>query len=120
MEKEKVLDIVLNEQYFSIKDLRFNAQLGNMLSKDELNSFLETKDSFVEENNKYFSKLPLKSFNSKHVFFVVGNYLENAIDEYVTTLNEDLKQNEKFFLERHIDDIMTSRLFSEIEGNLNI
>lgn len=120
MEKEKVLDIVLNEQYFSIKDLRFNAQLGYMLSKDELNGFLETKDSFVEENNKYFSKLPLKSFNSKHVFFVVGNYLENAIDEYVTTLNEDLKQNEKFFLERHIDDIMTSRLFSEIEGTLNI
>ena len=44
MEKEKVLDIVLNEQYFSIKDLRFNAQLGYMLSKDELNGFLETKD----------------------------------------------------------------------------
>ncbi len=120
MEKEKVLVIVLGKKYLSLKDLRYNSKIGYMFSKTELEDFLEVKEQLIEENSEYFFNLTLKPFNSKHIFYVEGNYLLNSINDYYCTLNEDYEENKKFFIDRHFDDILMSRIYSEIEGTLNI
>lgn len=120
MDKNTVLSIILDKQCFSLEDLRYNSKLGYMLSKSELESFLEIKERLIEEKEPLICNLTLKSFNSKYIFYVKSIYLSNLLTDYYMTLRKDLKENKKFFTDRHIDDIMMSRIYSEIEGTLNI
>ena len=40
--------------------------------------------------------------------------------EYLSTLIKDYAENKDFLTNRNIDQIMLSRIFSEVEGTLNI
>lgn len=121
MEEEKFVKIVFGENYYSPKDLRYNTKVGYMLSKDELNELKEIKDKLADGDiNKYVINIPLKTFNSKHFFYVDGLYLINAIKAYFSDINEDFRKNEIPFFNRNAEQIVTSRVFSEIEGTLNI
>lgn len=120
MDKYKALQILLADQYYTIDDLRYNKKLGFMLSKNELNDYLTTKDNLVKEGFEPLVKIPLKTFNSQHLFFCSGNYLLYNHNEYLSTLIKDYKENNAFLTNRNMTQIMHSRIFSEIEGTLNI
>lgn len=120
MKKEEALKIILNDEYYGIEDLRYNKKVGIMLSKDEFSEFLSIKDSLIDEKDKSIRKLPLKTFNSKHCFFVEGRYLLSVQREYLTLLISDYEFNQSLLFSRNIEDMLISRLFSEVEGSLNI
>ncbi|MCI8735340.1 MAG: Fic family protein [Clostridia bacterium] len=120
MDKAKALCILLGKKYYSLSDLRYNAKAGYLLTKDELNDFMLLKEDLTEDGEEGFIDLPLKSFNSRHIFYVDGVYLMDIMTDYYRTLNDDYEENKKFFLERHISDIISSRIYSEIEGTLDI
>lgn len=120
MDKQFVLKTVLCNNYYDIDDLRYNKNVDILLSKEELKKFLEIKDGFLDENNNNFIKLPLKTFNSKYCFYVNGEYLKNAYTEYLSLLMDDFETTNDFFFNRHKDDIIMSRIFSEVEGTLNV
>ena len=44
MDKNKILQILLENKYYTIDDLRYNKNVGILFSKDELNDFLDTKE----------------------------------------------------------------------------
>lgn len=120
MDKSKVSDIIFGDKYYNIEDLRYNQKIGIKFSKDQFQEFLQLKDSLIDENYKYIKKLPLKTFNSKHCFYVNGKYLLSLYNEYLQVFISDYKLNQSSVFERNTTDILISRLFSEIEGTLKI
>ena len=120
MDKQEVLKIIINDKYYTMEDLRYNQKIGIKFSKEQFQDFLKTKDDLVEENLKFFKKIPLKTFNSKHCFYVEGNYLLSTYMEYLQMCLSDLELNQSSLFDRNAKDMLTSRLFSEIEGSLDI
>lgn len=120
MELSKLRDLILGEEYYSIEDLRYNSKLGILMSKDELNEFFDEKERMIDAGNIHIKKLPLKTFNSKYCFYVNGIYLLDKLTQYYSTHVEDMKLNRISLFTRHADDILMSRLFSEVEGTLNV
>lgn len=120
MDKQEVLKIIINDKYYTMEDLRYNQKIGIKFSKEQFQDFLKTKDDLVEENLEFFKKIPLKTFNSKHCFYVEGNYLLSTYMEYLQMCLSDLELNQSSLFDRNVKDMLTSRLFSEIEGSLDI
>ncbi len=120
MEKKEWIKIIFGDDYYTIDDLRYNQKLGFLLSKDELAQFLKQKETFIDEKNERIENLPLKTFNSKYCFYVNGKYLISNYKEYLSTFIEDLEMNQKTLFDRNMDDILMSRVFSEVEGTLNV
>lgn len=120
MDKQNAVKLIVGNKYHSINDLRYNQKVGVMLSKDEFNQFLSIKDQLIDEGFEYINALPLKTFNSKHCFYVNALYLLETQNEYLRLFVSDYELNQISLFDRNIEDILTSRLFSEIEGTLNI
>ena len=120
MNKEYALGLITKNKYPTIDDLRYNQKMGIMLSKEGFAEFLALKDQFVEERFDIMRPLPLKTFNSKHCFYVNGAYLLSALNEYMRILVADYEMNQSWLFNRNAEDMAISRLFSEIEGSLNI
>ena len=120
MDKQNAVKLIVGNKYHSINDLRYNQKVGVMLSKDEFNQFLSIKDQLIDEGFEYINALPLKTFNSKHCFYVNAPYLLETQNEYLRLFVSDYELNQISLFDRNIEDILTSRLFSEIEGTLNI
>ena len=120
MDKQQALELILGDQYHSINDLRYNQRVGIMLSKGEFEQFLSIKDQLIDEKFEYIKALPLKIFNSKHCFYVNASYLLETENEYLRLLVSDYELNQISLFDRNIEDMFTSRLFSEVEGTLNI
>ncbi len=120
MDKIKVLELLTQDKYYSVDDLRYNQKVGVMFSKEQFSEFLSIKDELVEENVQLFRVLPLKTFNSKHCFYVFLKYLASVFEEYIRLLSSDFESNHSSLFMRNLDDIMMSSVFSEIEGSLNI
>ncbi len=120
MEKYKIDELVFGANYYSIEDLRYNQKLSIMMSKDELSDFFNEKDKLIQEGEERIFKLPLKTFNSKCCYYVKGQYLSEKINEYMSTYLEDMEVYQKSIFDRHTDDMLMSRLYSEVEGTLNV
>ncbi len=120
MKKDEVIKIILSQNYCDEKDLRYNTQKKYLFSKDDLEQFKKIKDGLIDEKFKHIIDLPLKTFDSKHIFFVKGNYLLDILSGYLSMTLDDYKENEKFLIQRTSVEILTARIFSEIEGTLNI
>lgn len=120
MDKQNAVKLIVGNKYHSINDLRYNQKVGVMLSKDEFNQFLSIKDQLIDEGFESINALPLKTFNSKHCFYVNALYLLETQNEYLRLFVSDYELNQISLFDRNIEDILTSRLFSEIEGTLNI
>ena len=120
MERNYATALILGDKYYSIDDLRYNKKIGILLSRDEFEAFLDCKDALVSENFEHIKRLPLKTFNSKFCFYVDGLYLLKTQNEYLRICASDYELNQASLFERNAEDMIISRLFSEIEGTLNI
>ena len=120
MDKQQAMALISGERYHSVDSLRYNQKVGIMLSKSEFEEFLLIKDQLVTEGVECTKALPLKSFNSKHCFYVNGLYLLQAENEYIRFFSSDYELNQASLFNRNMEDILISELFSEIEGSLRI
>jgi len=120
MDKQKVAEIILGGKYYTIEDLRYNQKVGIKFSKEQFQDFLAAKDELIDESFKFIKNLPLKTFNSKHCFFVRGQYLLSAYKEYLNIFLSDFDLNQSSLFYRNTEDMLISRLFSEVEGSLDI
>lgn len=120
MDINKAIEIIAGQDYPSITDLRYNQKLGHLLSKNEFLNFLKIKDELISKQENLFISIPLKTFNSKYMFYVNGPFLKYYKNEYIRILLADYESNQSNLFNRNIDDIIKSHLFSEIEGSLNI
>ncbi len=120
MEIKKFEQVVFGDEYYSLEDLRYNQKIGLLLSKDELKDFMYQKERLIIDGNKNVKVLPLKTFNSKYCYYTAGAYLLNKYSEYLEAFASDFAENSRSLSDRNFEDIIISRLFSEVEGTLNI
>lgn len=120
MDKAYALNLIMKDKYYTIDDLRYNQKVGIMLSKDEFSEFLTLKDKLVEDDIEMIKALPLKTFNSKHCFYVDGLFLLSLCSEYLRLLVSDYETKKSYLFNRNVEDLTIARLFSEIEGSLDI
>ena len=120
MEKAQAEYLIMGDKYYTIDDLRYNQKVGIMLSKENLERFLALKDELVSDGIDYLFAVPLKTFNSKHCYYVNASYLLKTQIEYRRLLLNDFELNQSWLADRNIEDMLISRFFSEIEGSLSI
>ena len=118
MKNEEFKEILLkqfNEKYYEPKELEYSKEVNTLLSPFEFKKFLEYKENIASIDNAYVTKLPLLSFNSKCLYYSFGNDLKSLLEDYVRLINEDNTLNDRFS-----KDFIESRIYSEIEGTLNV
>lgn len=120
MEQKKLDDLIFGDKYYSIEDLRYNSKVGILMAKDGLDEYLSEKEKLIDAGSERIKSLPLKTFNSKYCFYVDGGYFVGRFNQYLSTYIEDFEINQKSLFSRHAEDIIMSRLYSEVEGTLNV
>ena len=118
MNNEKILTAFnkqFNEFYYTPKDLEYGAVPGTFLSPFEYAQLLEYKENVASVDNPKVRLLPLVSFNSP------GLYLSECRELSLMMGSYKLLQNVGFDLgDRFSKHFMESRIYSEVEGTLNI
>ena len=106
-------DLLSDNVYHSISDLRYNDRLGYKLSSSEIEDFFDYKDSLVVNNECGFRRTDLKPFNSKYIFYNEHPELTHLYDEYIDLINSNDIFSDK-------EEMIKSRIYSEVEGSLRI
>ena len=112
-----LLKSISGSHFFTNEDLRMNKKINILLSSQELREFLVFKDNFKHELKV---ELPLLTFNSSKIYYFNSNELVNLHQEYLEFLNNDLVERESTIISENYEDIIISRLTSELDGTLRI
>ena len=110
----------LTRHYCTARELQYSTIYRYFLNLDELNQFYNFIDTTNEDFFGSFIKLDLKTFNSKKIYFSKCIELSQSIKNYCDLLIEDLKVDDSSLAIRNMSEIMKSRIYSEVEGSLNI
>ena len=121
MEFSKLFEtMLLGKKYFTSQELKYDANVNVHLSPYDYKQFVLFKDKEVLKDNKFFRNLNLKTFNNTGVFFCLSKELLTITNSYLDLILEDLIKMNKPMLVRNMDDMTLSRIYSEVEGTLNI
>ena len=114
---EIILKALTRNRFFTNEDLRMNRKYDILLDSQELKEYLDYKDNF-----KHASKveLPLLSFNWSKIYYYISNELNTYLEEYIEFINNDLFEKESTIISDNYEDIIISRITSELDGNLRI
>ena len=102
-------------EYYTAKELQYSNKAGTFLSPLEYKQFLEYKELNASENNPCVTLIPLKSFNSKCLYYSQGVDLISVLNIYMNIVRFDSS-----FIDRYSSNFIESRIYSEIEGTLNV
>lgn len=115
---ESILLKALEEKhYFTNEDLRMNKRNNILFDSHELKEYLCFKDDFYHETKV---ELPLISFNSTKMYYFKSNELNTSLQEYLEFINNDLIEKESTIISDNYEDIIVSRMASELDGTLRI
>lgn len=115
--KQILLKSLTENHYLNNEDLRMNRKYNILLESQELKEYLVYKDTFTHELKV---ELPLLTFNSPKMYFYKSNELTTALDEYFEFINNDLYEKESTIISDNYEDIIVSRMASELDGSLRI
>jgi len=107
--------ILFNDHYYSKLDLRFNNKYGLFFSNEKLIEYKKYKDELIDNGTQGMIDIPLKSFNSKHIFIVESPHLLTLLSLYNSAI---VTNDDSSIIQKKKEDILTSRIFSEVEGTL--
>ena len=105
-------ELIESPKYYATIDLRYNNKYNFKMSLESLNALKKDKELSIQNAEGLFNALPLKTFNSKFMFFANSIELKSLESEFLSI-------NSTIF-EDHFDDYNYSRIFSETEGSLEI
>lgn len=113
MDYEKILvDSLTGLHYYTNKDLRMDKRYGYLLNTSELNEYIKFKENY-DCDSKII--LNLKSFNSEYIYLYNSNELKSYVSDYFT-----LTSNNNAVIKNNYDEIILSRVASELDGTLKI
>lgn len=115
--KNILMSSLTGNHYYTNEDLRMNKKYGFLLSNSDLNEYLAFKEDFSIEFKR---DLPLKAFNSKKIFYYKSTELLNSIRDYGVYFLKDLQIKNSTIVSENYDEMIISRLASELDGSLNI
>lgn len=116
-----ILKKMLTEKYYSSKDLIYSTDKNILLSPYDYKGFLDFKDKLKHDShNDFCVLLPLKSFNNHELYYVKCSQLMSNIIDFLKFAVEDYQEKNVSMNIRNVDEITRSRIYSEVEGSLNI
>lgn len=116
----KYESILFDCEYYTTKDLRYNNAYKFFLSNQQLISYKQYKRELIDSGDERIVPVELKSFNSKYIFFVKGQCLQNLQITYSRMLQEDSDDFQSTVVERNLNDILWARVYSELEGSMKL
>lgn len=120
MEKnEYFLNYILNNKYLSEHDFLYSTHIENNFTLFEYKKFLEYKEELLCNHSDYFKEINLETFNNKKIFYASCNELNFLIETYFNFYMVDKTTNNPLSI-KFANDILKSRIYSEIEGTLSI
>lgn len=117
---EKTFNAQMGAVYFNQKELQYSASANTLLTPYEFSQYLSYKENKLEEGDDHFVDLPIQSFNSKHIYYCLGGELKSLITSYLNLIMDDVIRNNSFLSNRFASSLYRSRVYSEIEGSLNV
>lgn len=118
MDYENLLEnLVCSKKYYTSKEIMYGSEPGLFLSPYEYQQYLNYKDS---NESILIHSLNLKSFNEYGLYFVNASELNAVFASYASLVVQDYEQKSIFLSIRNMDEISLSRIYSEVEGTLNI
>lgn len=120
MDYKKAFEKMMNEKYYPSRDLKYDTKVGILLSAYDYKLMLDYIDEGKGEIFKHVNKLNLESFNNQKLHFSNCVELSSLMGDYMEIVIKDLLEFDKGLSLRNNDEIIRSRVFSEIEGTLNI
>ena len=113
--------MIIGKKYFTSKELKYDKNVGIHLSPYDYKQFVLFKDKEVlKRDERIYNVLNLKTFNNTGIYFCFSSELIAYLDSYLNLIIDDLHEMNKPMLIRNMDDITLSRIYSEVEGTLNI
>lgn len=120
MNSNEIFKRMIKEKYVDGQELLYDVKAGYLLSGLEYNNLLDYKDELVQKRDDNLVVLDLKSFNNKPLFYSKCNELKQKRIMYLSSIIKDYEDTDNFIGIRNEDEITRSRIFSELEGNLNV
>lgn len=120
MDFKKIFDLMIHgERYYTSKEIEYDKKVGIHLSPYEYRQFVLYKNN-NSKDNKFCKNLQLKTFNDYSLFFCYSSELVSILNSFLNLVITDSKQNNKPMSVRNMDEMTLSRIYSEVEGTLNI
>ena len=116
---EAILLSQLAKHYQTPRELKYANDPGFRLSPIEYEGYLKYVDGLLGKD-KHFALYPLPSFNSSHIYHAFSAEIVSLVEDYVALVEEDTATNHSFLSDRNPFDFDRSRIYSEIEGSLNV
>ena len=114
---EKILLKQFESNYFKPKELMYSNSAGTFITPFEYKQYIE----YIEKNEVgLVHKLPLKVFNHKCIYYMIPKGLQATISNYLDLVLDDFAKNSSFLSNRYFSELKKSRIYSEIEGTLNV
>ncbi len=110
---EKIFNFLLSKEYFTERELRYSKSANLYLSGYSYRSLLDYKKKLLSQNDPRLEKLDLYAWDDKPLFFAKSIDLEDSFRFFEETLH----QSDVSSLN---EEILKSRIYSEIEGSLSI
>ncbi len=121
MDFDVLLDKMINgEKYYTSKELEYDTSVGILLSPYDYKSFVDYKLKSPLKKQGRIIPLELKSFNDHDLFFSMSAELGTAISSFLSLVVNDYETFSTPLSYRNTNDIALSRIYSEVEGTLNI
>ena len=119
MELEKIFNLMLSKKYYTARELKYDTNPGLFVTPYQYKLLLEYIDSLSNKNEDVIC-LNLKTFNNQKLHFSQCEELLDKFNDFFSLVIDDAVKNKSWLYFRNIDSITKSRIFSEIEGSLNI
>jgi len=120
MNYKELYEEQLNRHYCTARELQYSNIYNYHLSLEELNGFYEYVDSTNDTFLGRLNRLELKTFNSNSLFYSKCAELHQLKSNFLDLLIDDCEKEDSFLSIRNLTEIIKSRVYSELEGSLNI
>lgn len=119
MDYKDIFDKMIFNNYYTSKELMYDRNVNILLNPFDYKKFLDYKKALIDTSS-YIRKLDLVSFNDAPLFYALPASLIHIAASYLKLINEDLMTSNLPIMFRNFDDMTLSRIYSEVEGTLNI
>lgn len=116
---QELFQKMLTGKYFSPRELQYDTKAATFLSPFEYGQFLDYVDKQIDDE-RICIKFDLKTFNNQPLRLFISKYLFTLVSNYFDIVLQDCKQTSSLLGIRNVDEIIKSRIYSELEGSLNI
>ena len=121
VDKELLIKWMIERSYLNPQDIFYSTNYGFNLTPFQFRNFLNDRDLIIEKGkDSRFVTLPLVNFNNQPLFYSRCEDLKDYLSSLASLIEENLTDHGDLVTSRFSNDVLKSRIYSEVEGTLSI